>query len=378
MPRKRSGTGETDYHALLLDCSVAGVAVVSAETFQITYANRTLCEMLGWAADGLLGRDFRQFVAADDRERVAAWAGDDRRADIRLLRADGQIVWVNARAARLPREDGEALAFSVYDITGFKEGEERRRELSRLARHQEDQLVHSTRLAEMGEMAAGVAHELNQPLTGIKNFARNAFYMLEEGAGGLDEVKENLRLISGQVDRAAKIISQMRELARHTERQFAPVEVNSILRETVEFLTPQMKLSNVEIEVNLADSLPQVFADRIRLEQVFLNLLTNARQATEDCPERRVYVRTRHEAGVPLPVVVEIADTGKGFTPEVAERLFTPFFSTKKARHGTGLGLSISLTIIKDHQGTIVASGAPGRGASFVVRLPALDEEETP
>jgi C4-dicarboxylate-specific signal transduction histidine kinase len=278
---------------------------------------------------------------------------------------------VDVRAAKVQFDGSEALAFSVYDITGFKEGEERRRELSRLARHQEDQLVHSTRLAEMGEMAAGVAHELNQPLTGIKNFARNAYFMLEEGAGGLDEVKENLRLISGQVDRAAKIISQMRELARHTERQFAPVEVNSILRETVEFLTPQMKLSSVDIEVRLVDGLPLVFADRIRLEQVFLNLLTNARQATEDSVERRVYVRTRHEPDTELPVVVEIADTGKGFTPEVAERLFTPFFSTKKARHGTGLGLSISLTIIKDHQGTIVANGAPGKGASFTVRLPA-------
>jgi len=106
------------------------------------------------------------------------------------------------------------------------------------------------------------------------------------------------------------------------------------------------------------------------LEQVFLNLLTNARQAMEEAPERRLRVTTRYDSDGTWPVVVEVADTGKGFAPDVAEKLFQPFFSTKKASHGTGLGLSISLGIIKDHKGTIEAVGAERKGATFIVRLP--------
>jgi C4-dicarboxylate-specific signal transduction histidine kinase len=257
---------------------------------------------------------------------------------------------------------------------GRKEAEARRSELAELARKQEEQLEHSTRLAELGEMAAAIAHELNQPLTGIRNYARNAFYMLEKAVGTEEEVKGNLRLISGQVDRAAKIINQMRELTRRSDRHFGSLDINSVVRESVEFLLPQMKLSEVEVQLSLAEQLPEIQGDRIRLAQVFLNLLANARQAMEESPARRLRIRSYRTAGSPEEVVVEIADTGKGFSPEVAGKLFVPFFTTKKSGHGTGLGLSISRSILKDHQGSIEAHGEEGRGATFVIRLPVPGE----
>jgi len=227
-------------------------------------------------------------------------------------------------------------------------------------------------------MAAAIAHELNQPLTGIRNFARNAFYMLDQGVGDSDEVKNNLRLVSEQVDRASKIINQMRELTRRSEREFAPVSVNSIVKESVEFLMPQLTLSGVEVVLDLADDVPDTMGDKIRLEQVLLNLLTNARQAMEEVSDRRLRVRTYCDDDMECPVVVEIEDTGKGFVPEEAEKLFTPFFSTKKPGHGTGLGLSISLSIVRGHKGRIEASGAPRRGARFTVRLPVRQSEWSP
>jgi histidine kinase len=227
-------------------------------------------------------------------------------------------------------------------------------------------------------MAAGIAHELNQPLTGIKNYAKNALYMIEQGTGNQEEVKGNLQLISTQVDRASKIIGQMRELARRTERHFAPVDINQKLRETVEFVIPQMRLSGVETKLALSEDLPEVMGDGLRLEQVFLNLLMNARQAMEKAHQRHLTITTRHDPNSEWPVVIEIADTGKGFAPESAQRLFAPFFTTKEAGHGTGLGLSISLSIIKDHQGTIEAKGEVGRGATFTVRLPARDPRQGP
>jgi C4-dicarboxylate-specific signal transduction histidine kinase len=151
----------------------------------------------------------------------------------------------------------------------------------------------------------------------------------------------------------------------------AAIDLNRAVQDSVDFLMPQMKLSNVEVGLDLAPDLPPVIGDRIRLEQVLLNLLTNARQAMEGSAERRLSVRTFADGDAECPVAVEVRDTGKGFTREERAKLFTPFFTTKKAGHGTGLGLPISKSIIKDHKGRIEADGEAGRGAVFTVRLPA-------
>ena len=358
--------------------SLAGILVYRGD--KVLFANSRFKDLIGFSPEEAMGRTYWDFIYAPDRRAVrerleqrAASGHSDLRYETRLHAKDGRLVWVDIASSVVDYERKPAVLVSVYDISDRKEHEEKRRELSNLAQRQEEQLVHSTRLAEMGEMAAGIAHELNQPLTGIKNYAKNASYMIEANAGDLDEVKDNLRLISGQVDRASKIINQMRELARRSERELTLVDVNAKLRETVEFVRPQLALSGVDVCFALAHALPPVLGDGVRLEQVFLNLLTNARQAMEEAEERRLEIRTRHEAQSPWPVAIEIADTGKGFPPDMAPKLFAPFFSTKPSRQGTGLGLSISLTIVKEHGGTIEAAGAEGKGATFTVRLPEGD-----
>jgi C4-dicarboxylate-specific signal transduction histidine kinase len=257
-----------------------------------------------------------------------------------------------------------------------EQAEMEQKQLTELAAKQEEQLEHSTRLAELGEMAAAISHELNQPLTGIRNYARNAFYMLEKSVGSMEEVKGNLRLISEQVDRAAKIINEMRELARKEERHFTPLAINSVIHETADFLIPQMKLSGVAVELQLSQNLPDVRGDRTRLAQVFLNVLANARQAMVGSPIRRLGIHSFVDPADERFVVVEISDTGKGFSTEEAEKLFLPFFTTKKSGHGTGLGLSISKAIVKDHGGTIEARGSSDQGATFGIRLPAIEQED--
>ncbi|MHB1034518.1 MAG: sensor histidine kinase [Pirellulales bacterium] len=370
-----------EQYRLLTEKSLSGISVYRDEI--VLFANSRLSEMLGYPPDAMVGLSIWKLFHEEDRPRVRELVSKrkeeglaDLHYECRLVRQDGTIVWAEVASTVATYEGTPAVLVNAYDITDRKEAEQKRREFSELARKQEEQLVHSTRLAELGEMAAAVAHELNQPLTGIRNFARNAFYMLENDAGSSDEVKENLRLISQQVDRASKIINQMRELARRAEMQLGLVDLNGTVAEAVEFLRPQLRLSEVEIDLALAENLPQVQGDRLRLEQVFLNLLTNARHAMEAAPVRRLTVKTYLEAHGPCPAIVEIADTGHGFEPADAEKLFTPFFSTKKAGHGTGLGLSISLSIIKEHQGTIEAIGMPGRGARFLVRLPLAEPEK--
>ena len=140
--------------------------------------------------------------------------------------------------------------------------------------------------------------------------------------------------------------------------------------ESLDFLLPQLSLGGVEITRDLAENLPEVMGDRIRIEQVFLNLLANAMQAMEESVEKRLSLKTFLSGDRERSVVIEVADTGKGFTPEVKRKLFTPFFTTKKVGHGTGLGLSISLNIVKDHKGGIEARGEPEKGAVFTIRLP--------
>ena len=244
----------------------------------------------------------------------------------------------------------------------------------RALRKQEEQLVHSTRLAELGEMAAAMAHELNQPLTGIRNFARNAQFMIEEDAGSPDDVKLNLERISRQVDRASRLIRQVRSLARRSELSFSPMELNASIEESVEFLMPQFNLAKVDVNLELSKDLPRVHGDRTRLDQVFLNLLNNARQAMEGCEQPRLSVKTRFEEGAARPVVIEIADSGKGFSEEEAAKLFVPFYTTKKVGQGTGLGLSISLGIVQEHGGRLAAERNRQGGATFEIRLPVAME----
>ena len=373
---------EVKYRSLI-DKSLGGILVYRDDA--ILFSNPRVSELLGYPPEEVVGKTIWDLIHEQDRQEIRelvrrreAGGQPDLHYECRLIRCDGGIVWADVASSAVEFDEQRAVLVTAYDISDRKEAEDKRRQLADLARRQEEQLVHSTRLAELGEMAAGIAHELNQPLTGIRNFARNALYMLDQDVGDPDDVKNNLQLVSEQVDRASKIINQMRELTRRSEQEFAPVSVNNIVKESVEFLMPQLTLSGVEVTLDLADGIPDTMGDKIRLEQVLLNLLTNARQAMEEASDRRLKVRTYFDDDKECPVVVEIEDTGKGFVSKEAEKLFTPFFSTKKPGHGTGLGLSISLSIVRGHKGRIEARGAPSEGARFTVRLPVRRDAGSP
>jgi PAS domain S-box-containing protein len=357
-------------HRFLIEESLTGIFVFRGA--EILFANRRFCAMIGVEPESARGLALSRMLKEEDEARFIASMGKvsggerDTRREFRFLRPDGALILVQAAGAPTTWEGREAVIVNVNDVTSMRAAEE-------LARKQEEQLVHSTRLAELGEMAAAISHELNQPLTGIRNYARNAFYMIDKKVGGEEEVKNNLRLISEQVDRASKIINQMRELTRRSDRSFASLDVNGVIRESVDFLMPQMRLSEVDVSLELSPDLPQIRGDRIRLAQVFLNLLTNARHAMEGAAVRRLTIRSSTSNGRDSGIEVEVRDTGKGFSEEEARKLFAPFYTTKESGHG--LGLSISRGIVQEHSGTIEASGSVGAGAVFTIRLPALQRE---
>ena len=380
--KQRESQISEEKYRFLIEKSLAGIFLYIDD--KIVFTNPRLNEMLGYPISRLTGMNIWNLVYADDVEYVKERIKErelqgfsDLHYECRLTRKDGSIMWADVLSSISEYEGKQAVLVNIYDITGRKKAEKEKQKIEEIAQTQEEQLVHSSRLAELGEMAASVAHELNQPLTGIRNFARNAYYMIEQSAGSSEEIADNLRLISDQVDRASRIISQMRELTRKSEQNIREVNINDILTDCLSFLESQLTLSDISVSADFDEVLPSVPGDKIRLEQVFLNLFTNARQAMEGCDKRELNVKTAYVSEQECPVVIMVSDTGKGFDQAYSERLFVPFYSTKEVGTGTGLGLSISLSIVKDHQGTIEAKGTPGKGAVFTVRLPGATERNS-
>ncbi len=366
-------------YSQLVEKSLTGIFVYRDQV--ILFVNPRLASMLRYRPEELVGRSVWDLIYPDDLAEVRArfqareeGGYSDLRYETRLLRSDGTAAWVDVASTRMAFEGEISVQVNVSDITERKIAEQRERELEELARQQEEQLVHSARLAELGELAASVAHEVNQPLTGIRNYARNAVYMLEHEAGEREDLLENLDRIAAQVDRAAQIIRLLQQLSRRSDREKEPIDVNGLLNECVEFFETKLRLAGIRVELDLDEDLPQFSGDRIRIEQVFLNLLTNAIHALSQVEQRRLTIRTARESGERL--MIEFSDTGTGFANADRQKLFRPFYTTRQNGQGTGLGLPIALSVVEEHQGTIEAIGEPGRGATFKIRFPVEPRTE--
>jgi PAS domain S-box-containing protein len=226
-----------------------------------------------------------------------------------------------------------------------------------------EQLRQSEKLAALGELVAGVAHELNNPLAGISAFAQ---LLLEEEALDEDQ-RESARLIKREADRAVGVIRDLLLFSRKAGPSTLPVEVNALIQLTLRLRAYSLRSSGVEVVTNLDPALPQLAGDDQKLQQVILNLIVNAEYAMRGAPAKRLLIRTAQDGDT---VVIEIGDTGSGMSDETLKRVFEPFFTTKPAGEGTGLGLSVSYGIVEAHNGTITVDSALGRGTTFRIVLP--------
>lgn len=223
------------------------------------------------------------------------------------------------------------------------------------------QLVQSTKLAAVGELAASIAHEVKNPMVGIVGFSQ-----LGQESNDLNEMREYFGLVEKDAQRANGILKNLLEFAR-PELEYAPADLNQVVREAVALCRHQLMSSGAEVKLELAEHLPAVKANENQLKQVFLNLLMNAAQALERSPTKRITVSTGTSSEY---VVAAVQDSGPGIAPEIANRLFKPFVSTKPRGKGTGLGLSTSRGIVQAHEGDLRVVSDPGQGARFEVRLP--------
>ncbi|HUN25776.1 MAG TPA: ATP-binding protein [Steroidobacteraceae bacterium] len=229
-------------------------------------------------------------------------------------------------------------------------------------------MLHVSRLATIGEMAAGIAHELNQPLTAIANYAQACERLLGRPDSDLQEMRQALREIASQAVRAGEIIHRLRSLARNVPVERLPTDVNSVVTEILGLMQADARVHRARLILELGEDLAAVAVDRVQMQHVLLNLVRNSLEALSatDPASRTVTLRTSAtEAG---QIEIAVCDNGPGLSREALERLFDPFFSTKQ--NGTGLGLPISNTVVRAHGGTLGHHPNRPCGACFYIRLP--------
>ena len=241
------------------------------------------------------------------------------------------------------------------------------------------QMIQSEKLSALGELTAGVSHELNQPLNGIKIVCQSLLRDIEKDRFDEEELADDLEDIVGQVNKMAEIIDHMRIYTRHTEGEIREtLDLKKVIEGPFKLLDQKLRNHNIAVIREFDSELPMIVGDPIRLEQVFLNLINNARNALDECgrDNKQIEIRT-YKADDPLSdnghsaVVAEVRDNGGGVPEDLKEKIFQPFFTTKESGKGTGLGLSVSHKIIEEHQGKIELESSEGEGTTFKVILPA-------
>ena len=337
---------------------------------RITYVNPAFCRMVGWSAEELVGmRPPMPYWAPEAIEhtrgvhqQILGGKAPPQGLEVRLMRRNGERFDALVIEAPLIDDRGRHIGWmgSVVDVTEQKRAQE-------LARQQQERLQATARLVTMGEMASTLAHELNQPLAAISSYNTGCLNMLEHGSIAPDELTGVLQKIGKQAQRAAQIIRRVHAFVRRSEPKFETVDLNGVIREAVGLVEPDAARRSVGIDVDLADGLPPVLADPVMIEQVAINLIRNGMDAMADTPrrERRLHLATRAEDGM---LVFSVTDRGRGIDPEVAEKLFAPFFTTKE--EGMGMGLNICRSIAELHRGRLSFEPNPDGGTIFRFTLP--------
>ncbi|MES9871224.1 MAG: ATP-binding protein [Sedimenticola sp.] len=226
------------------------------------------------------------------------------------------------------------------------------------------ELVQAAKLAALGQLTAGIAHEINQPLAAIRHYSRNTGLLVQKGRA--DEASRNLDKITGLVEKANHIIKGLRALARKPKRDIRPTDIVSVINEVLTLLERRLRDHEIDVKMEIRDECRSVMAGQVRLEQVLLNLVNNAIDAMTKSSVRQLIISTRLDGEW---VELELKDTGSGISQDQIEQVFDPFFTTKNVGEGLGLGLSVSYNIVKDFGGSLRADSQVGNGATFYLKL---------
>ncbi len=358
----------------LVENANEGILVV--QDGQLKFANSRTSELTGYSEEELFSKPLIEFVHPDDREVVLGFYLRKVNSEetphmhpIRIVDKGGNFKWIEARTALISWEGEPATLGFLKNITERVQAERNSRLLQR-------QLVHVMRVATIGEIAASVIHELNQPCTAILNNAQAALRFLAVDTPDFYEVRDALMDIIEDDKRATEVIWRLRSLLRKGEVNRKLFDLNKAIRELAPLLDREVPARNVSMNFDLSSGLPPVYGDRIELQQVVVNLVVNACEAMTDLEpdscELIVQVQTFTDQS--NNVVVAVRDSGPGLDRKVGERIFDPFYTTKS--EGMGMGLSISRSIIEAHGGSLWGTNNPDRGATFYFTVPTSDGDE--
>lgn len=328
--------------------------------------NPAICKMLGYSEEEFLKHSFTELTHPDDRETEYSKAQSLIQGKIssvtmekRYIHADKHIVWTLITLSMIRDAQGKPLfvAGQAQDITERKQAQEQ-------LQKKQAELAHALRLTTMNEMATTLAHELNQPLCSILSFAQTCMDVLKNGSLPKEELLPALQEISAQADLAGKIIQHVRHYSRKSQPKRFPLDLNQVIRNSIHFIEPKLKPKKIKLELHLSDPLPLLQADEIQIEQVLLNLIQNAMDATESIENPQVEINSTTLEENQVRVFVK--DNGIGVHDP--DRICEPFLTTKP--HGLGLGLPISRSIIENHGGRLWGEVNPDGGMTFYFTLP--------
>ena len=341
----------------LFDFAPIGYFVLDPSS-RIKQVNLRGASLLGLERLNLINRLFLNYVTSEHRSTFSncmakALQSSDKQICEILVQIDKQAVWINLEA--------NMEVTSTNCLVAMTDISERKKATA--------QIIQSSKLATLGEMATSVAHELNQPLNVIRMAAWNARRKIADGAADLEYINSKLERIEEQTARAAAIIDHMRMFGRDAKETPEPVDPRNVVMNALDLVGEQLRLAGIEIATEFPESCAFILGHTIQIEQVILNLLTNARDAMEEKEEGSKITLLVFEDDNGVNITSE--DTGGGIPNNVLPRIFEPFYTTKEIGRGTGLGLSVSYGIVRGMNGTITAENTDG-GARFKITLPAI------
>jgi PAS domain S-box-containing protein len=335
-----------------------------------TFVNKRWTEYTGLSVEKTSGVGWQRAIHPEDlarhseKWRISVATGQLFEDEARYLRAsDGEYRWFLVRGVPLLDQHGKIVKWygTLTDIEGSKRAEQEREK----SRQLEADLAHMNRVSMLGEMAASLAHEIKQPISAAINSANSCIEWLAHQPPNLDRARAAATRIDRYGNRAAEIIDRIRSFYKKSPPQRELVDVNRIIYEILTLLNGEAIRSSVAMRTELAADLPEVMADRVQLQQVFMNLMLNAIEAMKDSGGELTVKSQREQDGQPL---FSVSDTGPGLPAENVDQIFSAFFTTKS--QGSGMGLAISRSIVESHDGRLWATSNNGRGATFYFTLP--------
>ncbi|MCJ7819860.1 MAG: PAS domain S-box protein [Bacteroidales bacterium] len=380
---------ELRLHSEFLMNMAEGVLVVRCRDDEIIYVNPQMEEMFGYDPGELIGKKVtilnaptQEKSAGEISEEIHAvlkkhscWSGE-----IRNIKKDGSDFWCRSSVSTMESsQQGTVWVGAHEDITERRQAEEQLKEAHKKLEATQLQLLQTGKMKAMWEIAAGIAHELTQPLLGVSGFAsalledmkihpKKENLTVSDVNIDVENAIQDLTMILHQTDRMAAIVNNVRTFARESKTKMTPLDINQPIEDALMLFSEQLRKHNIVLKKNLSPDLPKVTGNANQLQQVFINLITNARDAIDAKGSKgQLLICTRESTD---GLLIEVEDSGIGADATAVSKMFEPFFTTKTLNKGTGLDLPIVAGIIDNHNGTITVRCEPGRGCKFTIQLP--------